>query len=415
VREDRRKQGLLFAATETSVYVSFDDGNHWQSLRLNLPTTSVYDLEFHDSDLIAATYGRGLWILDDVSPLEELTADLADRQAYLFRPHAAIRVEANINQDTPFPPEVPHGKNPPQGVVVDYYLKQVAENVQLQIFDAQGNLVRSYSNAPIAPLDQPLPPTPAFWAAPLRSLPATAGEHRVSWNMRYMAPPAVFFDQSMAAVPGDTPFTPEGPLALPGNYTVKLSVDGASYVQPVQLKQDPRLDDSPATMDGMRRQLALSQQIITVISASKNAYEQGSKLAARLASASDGVSGKKAKTLRKRLADLTGAAKDASLGLSGGSYAPPPVKGATSFSRINGQASALLEMVESTSDEAPVPSLYRTYSELCGDFNATLAVWQSLEAKVPRGNAEHADPGPAGTLTPVSPLTCARGDGAQVP
>jgi hypothetical protein len=183
--------------------------------------------------------------------------------------------------------------------------------------------------------------------------------------MRYTAPPAVFFDQSMAAVPGDTPFTPEGPLALRGNYTVKLTVDGTSYVQPVLLKQDPRLDDSPAAMDGMRRQLALSQQIITVISASKNAYEQGSKLAARLASASDGVSGKKAKTLRKRLADLTGADKDASLGLSGGSYAPPPVKGATSFSRINGQASALLEMVESTSEEAPVPSLYRTYSELC--------------------------------------------------
>jgi len=417
VREDHRKQGLLFAATESSVYVSFDDGNHWQSLRLNLPTTSIYDLEFHGSDLIAATYGRGIWILDDISPLEELTAGLADRPAYLFRPQTAIRVQANINQDTPFPPEVPHGKNPPLGVVIDYYLKQPARNVQVQILDAQGNLVRSYSNAPMVPLDQPLPPTPAFWAAPLRSLSATAGEHRVSWNMRYPAPPALFFDQSMAAVPQGTPFVPEGPMALPGNYTVKLVVDGVAYVQPVLLKEDPRLDGSSAAIDGMRRQLSLSQQIITVISASKSAYDQGNALNTELTSLGAGVSSKELKAQRKEAAKLTGSAKEASLGLSGGSYAPPPVKGTTSFSRINGQASALLEMVESTSDDAPVPSLYRTYSELCGDFNVTLVAWQSLQARVARVNAgsKLADPGHGVTFAPISRLTCARGDGTQIP
>jgi photosystem II stability/assembly factor-like uncharacterized protein len=387
VREDDHKQGLLFAATETSVYVSFDDGNHWQSLRLNLPTTAFYDLRIHDGDLIVATYGRGVWILDDISPLEQSTADLANRQAHLFRPQVAVRVQSNINQDTPFPPEVPHGKNPPEGVVLDYYLKQSARNVQLQIFDANGDLVRSYSNAPIAPLDQPLPPTPAFWAQPSRPLPTTAGEHRVTWNMRYPTPPALFFDQSSGAVPEETPFVPEGPMALPGSYTVKMTVDGVSYTQPVLLKQDPRLDDSPAAMDGMRRQLALSQQIITVISASKNAYEQGIGLDAKLSSRRAGVSSGLAKTLRERIAELTGTIEDASIGLSGGSYAVAPVKGTTSFSRINGQASALLEMVESTSDQAPVPSLYRTYSDLWRDFNATLAAWQSLQAKVPRSNA----------------------------
>jgi photosystem II stability/assembly factor-like uncharacterized protein len=387
VQEDHRKQGLLFAATETSVYVSFDDGNHWQSLRLNLPTTSFYDLQIHDGDLIAATYGRGVWILDDISPLEQSSADLADRQAHLFRPQAAIRVESNINQDTPFPPEVPHGKNPPQGVVIDYYLKQPAQNVQLQIFDAKGNLVRSYSNAPIRPLDQPLPPTPAFWARPARPLPTTAGEHRVSWNMRYPTPPALFFDQSSAAVPEDTPFIPEGPLALPGNYTVKLTVDGVSDTQPVLLKQDPRLDDSAAAMDGMRLQLALSQQIIAVISASKSAYDQGNGLDAKLSSQRADVSNGLASTLRKEITQLTGTLKDASIGLSGGSYAVPPVRGYTSFSRINGQASALLEMVEFTSDQAPVPSLYRTYSDLCRDFNATLAAWRSLQARIAGLNA----------------------------
>ncbi len=382
VREDSHKAGLLFAATETSVYVSFDDGDHWQSLRLNLPTTSVYDLEMHGGDLIAATYGRGIWILDDVSPLEQLTAALVDQQAHLFRPETAIRVQENINQDTPFPPEVPHGKNPPAGVVVDYYLRGPAQKVQLEILDAKESLVRSYSSTPMAPLEQPLPPTPAFWAQSSQALPTTEGEHRVTWNMRYTTPPALFFDQSMAAMPEETPYIPEGPTALPGDYTVKLTVDGVSYSQPASLQQDPRLDDSPEAMDGMRRQLALAQQIGTLISASKNAYEEGTGLSAKLTSPDAGMSSKAAKKLRQRIAKLTGTAKDASIGLSGGSYAVPPVKGVTDFSRINGQASALLEMVEATSDQAPVPSLYSTYSDLCRDYNATLAAWLSLRRQV---------------------------------
>jgi photosystem II stability/assembly factor-like uncharacterized protein len=413
VREDPHTRGLLFAATETSVYLSFDDGDYWQSLRQNLPTTAFYDLEIHDGDLIAATYGRGIWILDDISPLEQLTAAPADQQADLFRPRAAIRVQENINQDTPFPPEVPHGRNPPQGVVIDYYLKQPAHNVQLQIFDAGGSLVRSYSNASIMLLEQPLPPTPAFWARPFRPLPTTEGEHRVTWNMRYPTPPALFFDQSMGALPEDTPFIPEGPMALPGSYTVKLIVDGVSYTQPVLLKEDPRLGDSPATMDGMRRQLALSQQIIAVISASKDAYEEGSGMEAKLASPRAGVPSGSAKTLRKRVAELTGSTKDASIGLSGGSYAVPPVKGTTSFSRINGQASTLLEMVESTSDDAPVPALYRTYSDLCRDFKATLAAWQSLQAQVPGSNAGLKNTGHAQGIAPSA--VCRQTEGLSDP
>jgi hypothetical protein len=326
----------------------------------------------------------------------------------LFRPLAAIRVQANINQDTPFPPEVPHGKNPPRGVVIDYYLKQPAQNVQLQISDAKGNLVRLYSSASITPLDQPLPPAPAFWARALQPLSTAAGEHRVSWNMRYPTPPALFFDQSMGAVPEDTPFIPEGPMALPGRYAVKLTVDGVPYSQPVLLEQDPRLGDSSAAMDGMRRQLALSQQIITVLSASKTAYEEGRGLDAKLTSPSESAPSGLAKTLRKRIAKLTGTRKDASVGLSGGSYAVPPVKGITSFSRINGQASALLEMVESTSDQAPVPSLYRTYEDLCRDFNATLTAWQSLQAEVAGSKVGVEDAGSGQGITPkaVSRIGC---------
>jgi len=235
--------------------------------------------------------------------------------------------------------------------------------------------------------------------------------------MRYATPPALFFDQSMAAVPGDTPFVPEGPMALPGRYTVKLIVDGVPYTQRMLLKQDPRLDDSPGAMEAMRRQLALSQRIITVIAASKNAYEQGNGLDGKLTSLHASAPSGLPKTLQKQLADLTGTVKDASMGLSGGSYAVPPVKGTTSFSRINGQAAALLEMVESTSDHAPVPSLYRTYADLCRDFNATLTAWHSLQGKVAEldADSEHTDRERDIISQPVVPLACATALGAQAP
>jgi hypothetical protein len=218
----------------------------------------------------------------------------------------------------------------------------------------------------------------------------------------------------MAAVPDNTPYIPEGPMALPGNYTVKLTVDGTSYSQPVVLKQDPRLDDSSPTLDGMRRQLTLSQQIIAIVSASNAAYEQGHALDTQLTSLHSVASSKSAKTLHKRVAELIGNLKDAPLGLSGGSYAVPPVKGNTSFSRINGQASALLEMVEATSDQAPVPALYRAYSDLCRDFNATSAAWHSLQPMTAKLNArfKHGGDGQGITVKAVPQLTCETADNA---
>jgi photosystem II stability/assembly factor-like uncharacterized protein len=408
VREDPRKQGLLFAGTETSVYASFDDGDHWQSLRLNLPTTSFYDLQIHDGDLIAASYGRAIWILDDISPLEQLRADIADQAVHLFRPRAAILAQSNVNQDTPFPPEVPHAKNPPQGAIIDYYLARPAHTVRLQILDDTGKLVRRYSNAPIPKLDQPAPPTPSFWIRLRLPLPATAGAHRVTWNMRYPTPPALFFDQSMGAVPEDTPFTPQGPMALPGNYTVKLTVDGTSCTQLLRLKQDPRLSGSPATMEAMRRQLALSQQIIAVMAASKQAYEQGKALGTKLASLSKGSPDRLAKPLQLQLAKLTGTLAEASVGLSGGPYAVPAVKGVTSFSRINGQSSALLDMVTYTSENAPVPSMYHTYLELCRDFNAGAAAWRLLQPEVMKLDSQlkHTAAERHLMLQAVAPLAC---------
>ncbi len=389
VREDPRKQGLLFAGTETSVYVSFDDGDHWQSLRLNLPTTAYRDLTIHDNDLIAGTYGRAIWILDDVTPLEQMSAEIADGSAHLFRPETAVRVRFDVNQDTPFPAEVPHGVNPPDGAIIDYSLPHPAKTVELQVLDSDGNVVRGYSSAPIPPLDEPAPPVQSLWLRPRLPLPATEGAHRVTWDLRYPTPPAIRFSygDTMGAVPGDTPFTPEGPLALPGNYTIKLIVDGATYEQRLVVRGDPRIGDSPEVLDGMQKQLALAQNIVALLAASKAAYEQGKALEAKLES----------KTLQESVAKLTGTFDEAAIGLSGSNYAVPPVKGTISFARTNGQASALLHFVDYLSDRAPVPSQYATYEQVCTDFNTTATAWQALKSEVAKSNAD---------VVPVPPLAC---------
>lgn len=400
VREGPLKQGLLFAGTETSVYVSFDDGDHWQSLRLNLPTTSYRDLKIHNNDLIAGSYGRAIWILDDITPLEQMRAEIANEAAHLFGPETAIRVHRDVNQDTPFPPEVPYALNPPQGAVIDYYLAQPAKTLELQILDSDGSLVRSYSNAPIPPLDQPLPPVQSLWLRPRLPLPASAGAHRVTWDLRYPTPPAIRFNygDTMGAVPGDTPFTPEGPLALPGSYTVKLIVDGASNAQPLVVKEDPRIGDSSEVMDGMQKQLALAQNIVAVLTASKAAYEQGKALEAKLASFNAGASSESAKALQASVAKLTGTFDEAAIGLSGSNYAVPPVKGEISFSRTNGQAAALLRLVNYLSDRAPVPSQYATYQQLCKDFNTTAAALQALQPELAKLNVQ--------LVPPITTLGC---------
>ena len=414
IREDPNKQGLLFAGTETSVYVSFDDGGHWQPLRLNLPTASYRDLKIHGHDLIAGTYGRAIWVLDDITPLEQMTAGLAQQPVHLFHPDTAVRVQANVNQDTPFPAEVPHARNPPEGAVIDYYLAQPAKTVQLQILDAGGKVVRTYSNAPIAPLDQPLPPVQSAWLQPRLPLPATSGAHRVTWDLRWPIPPAirVSYGDMMQAVPGGTPFAPQGPLAVPGNYTVKLTVDGATATQPLVVREDPRLGDAPDMRVGMQKQLVLAQDIVAVMAASKQAYEQGTALESGVAALATGTSAKDAKALQASVTKLTGAAADASISLSGSNYAVPPVTGPLSFSRTNGQASALLKLVTYLSDRAPVAAQYATYQQVCRDFNTTASAWQDLQPAVAKLDAQRRQgAGDALALPVVQALPCSPGAG----
>ena len=263
IRADPKKAGLLYAGTESAMYVSFDDGDNWQSLMLNLPNTSYRDIVVKDNDLIVATYGRSIWILDDISPLRQITSQIAAEPVHLFKPGDAIRVRRQMNEDTPFPPEVPHALNPPVGAIIYYYLgAKPTSDITIDILDATGKAVRHYSSAPIPPDTNPAPQTPPYWLKVPQPLPTAIGTNRINWDIRYDNPPAFSHSldpyYTLNAVPGETVYHPEGPLALPGVYTVRLTVDGKSYTQTVSVKNDTR---SPATLADLQAQHDLQMKL----------------------------------------------------------------------------------------------------------------------------------------------------------
>lgn len=258
IRADTKQQGLLFAGTESSVYVSFNDGNNWQSLTLNAPNTSYRDMVIHDNDLVVGTYGRSFWVLDDISPLRQITASMASSPAYLFKPGDAIRVRRNVNGDTPFPPEVAHAVNAPVGALIYYYLGTQPGRVSIEISDSSGKVIRHMSSDPIPPSNDPPPPVPDFWVEVPKPLPTTTGMNRINWNLRYDNPPSTSHSYEINANPGETPASPEGPLVLPGVYTVTLTVDGKSYKQTVAVKNDPR---SPASASDLKAQHDLQMKL----------------------------------------------------------------------------------------------------------------------------------------------------------
>jgi photosystem II stability/assembly factor-like uncharacterized protein len=242
VKEDRSRRGLLFAASELNVSVSFDDGESWQSLRLNMPATSIRDLVIKDDDLVVGTHGRGFWILDDITPLRQITPSVLQTDAYLFRPPAAWRFKWNKNTDTPLPPDEPSRPNPVDGVTISYYLgPNVKGPVTLEIANIDGTLIRRYSSSD--PDEPPVaaPNMPDYWIRPAQKLAATPGLHRFVWDGRYPPPAMANFGYAIAAIHRNTPKTPQGMWPLPGQYQVRLNVGGSTYRQPIQLRLDPRV------------------------------------------------------------------------------------------------------------------------------------------------------------------------------
>lgn len=259
VRADPVTRGLLYAGTERSVYVSFDDGDHWQPLSLNLPATSVRDLVVHENDLAIATHGRGFWILDDVTPLRQVAA-AAGQAAFLFRPAPAWRWRWDQNTDTPLPPEEPAGQNPPDGAIIDYYLGSPAAGpVTLEIRNSSGQLVRRYSSSDAAELvDTVALNVPTHWLRPFLPLSTASGMHRFVWDLHYPPPTALGAGYPIAAIDHDTPRMPRGPVVLPGRFTVRLSVAGRTVDAPLVVRMDPRVS---ATAGDLASQFGLAMAL----------------------------------------------------------------------------------------------------------------------------------------------------------
>jgi photosystem II stability/assembly factor-like uncharacterized protein len=259
VREDPQRNGLLFAGTERAAYVSLDDGDHWQTLRLNMPATSLRDLLIKDNDLAVATHGRGFWILDDITPLRQFDDQMLAGNAYLFAPELAYRVRWNTNSDTPLPPDVPAGQNPPDGAIFNYSLKSASPApVTLEILDSAGKTVRRFSSADPVPPPDPLLAIPSYWLRPPQKLSNAAGFHRFVWDMHYAPVAGIKLDYPIAAVYENTAPQPTSPWIMPGKYTVVLTVDGQKYSQPLTVAMDPRVTTS---LTDLEKQFDVSRQL----------------------------------------------------------------------------------------------------------------------------------------------------------
>jgi hypothetical protein len=357
VREDTARRDLLFAGTETGIYVSFDDGAQWESLQLNLPTVAVRDMAIEQGDLVAATHGRGFWVLDDISPLRQLTAQIETSNAYLFKPRLTYRFRRSTNNDTPLPPEEPQGQNPPSGAIVYYWLKSAPTGpVMLEVLDSSGKVVRRYSSAaPPTPPDMNDYAVAPYWGEPPQALSAQAGMHRFVWDLHYARPHAVAQDFPIAAVPHETPLGPRGPLAVPGRYTVRLTVNGATETQSFDLRMDPNVKVSQANLEA---QLALGLKITSAMDRSHEALDQ-------------------VKAMRKRL--------DAAHSQKGTSAATKALEakmeklatGSGSFEDLNTQLGTLLDAVESA-DVAPTVNAQDTWAEVEGNLRSAMAEWNRI-------------------------------------
>jgi photosystem II stability/assembly factor-like uncharacterized protein len=263
IREDPRCKGLLYAGSETQVYVSFDDGDHWQSLRLNMPAVSIRDLTVKDDDLIAGTHGRGFMILDNLTPLRQIaggfTASGSDAHVYL--PQTALRIRNNMNPPTPWPPDMATGENPPDGAMIDYVLgPQFTGPVTLEILTAKGDLVARFRSTDPTPPPDPRYPDPILWARPPRIVATTPGHHRFLWDLRYSAVPGLATGPDAdAAVPYNTPNVPTAPFVMPGDYKLLFTAGGGvPQIVPLKVALDPRVKTSVADLD---KQFALSKAI----------------------------------------------------------------------------------------------------------------------------------------------------------
>lgn len=379
LRADPEKRGLLYAGTDEGVYVSFDDGAHWQSLQLDLPHAWIRDLQVHGDDLIAATQGRAIWVLDDLTPLRQLSAAATRAPLRLFAPATAYRVHANNNKDTPLPPEEPLGENPPAGAVFDYWIGAPPSGpLRLEIYDAQNRLVRRYAS------DEPPPRLKAAryfapeWLKPAPRLSAAPGMHRFVWDLRWPRPRALKYEYSIAAVFGlDTPLTPQGPYALPGRYVVVLKDDQRSVSAPLTVVLDPRVSaDEVALRDALDFSQAVGQRLEQAYAAATERQALRQQLA----------------TLDARLendaahADLRREVQALNAALAGKPETAESDE--TPDLAAIGDALAALETDLESADGAPTAGQRALLADYGGKLDARLAEWRKLrDTELPRLDA----------------------------
>jgi photosystem II stability/assembly factor-like uncharacterized protein len=385
VREDTQRRGLLFAATETTVWASLDDGAHWDSLQLNLPHTSMRDLAIHDDDLILGTHGRSIWILDDISPLRQIdTVHL--KQAALLRPAPAYRVARSTWTDTPIPPDEPLGTNPPAGAVIDYFLPRDAKGVvTLEILDGTGELVRRFrSDDPPDMSEEELAREliPQYWIAMPRILPKTAGMHRWVWDMHYPAPTSTTRGFPISAVPHATPRLPLGPLAVSGNYRIRLTVDGRQLEQPLALQADPRVHASP---EDLQQQFELSATVARLLTRSSQALLEAQSQQKQLQELkASGAAEQAVKDFSTRLASLL-EAKAAPTSATPASAGTTKEEGRIVLSEVQEHLGTLYTAVTGGA-AAPTAAQVAAVRSADRDVERLEQQWQQLQARLPALN-----------------------------
>jgi photosystem II stability/assembly factor-like uncharacterized protein len=365
VREDPQTKGLLFAGTEVGVYVSWDDGDHWQSLQLNLPVTGVRDLTIHGDDLVAATFGRAFWILDNITPLRQARTVDASRAGgpWFYSPATAIRMDHDSFSGSPLPPEEPTAENPPNGAMLDYFLPSAVSSVRLEIFDVQQNLVRKFVSIDRAAGDQssqstwkhqPLPVAERWFPKP-EVLEKTAGMHRFVWNLTWSSTGGPTADEeSEYRAPG-------GPKAVPGTYEARLTVDGKTQTQPLKIIMDPR---SPATSEILAEQLRLGRQIFGETIEARRALAEIGSVQKQLAEVQQTLTAQNA-TLKPALAEAQSAIGKILTNKTG--------EGAGLQDAYTGLASAL--RVVENGDRAVPSQAIAVYDESSAQIKARIAEW----------------------------------------
>ena len=362
VKEDPKRKGLLFAGSETAVYVSFDDGDHWQSLRLKMPATSIRDLVIKDDDLVVGTHGRSFWILDNITSLRQLIAGIDTKASWLFQPQQAYRVRWNQYPDTPVPQEEATGENPPDGAMIDYYLKDNATGIaSLEITDSQGKVVRKFTSAD-KPYEIPAVNIPHYWIRPQQILSGEKGVHRFVWDLHY-TPLNERPSYPISATYKNTAPSSTSPWVMPGNYTVKLTVNNQTYSQTLTVKMDPRVKTSS---EDLKTQHDLSLQCYEGREKLLNSLEDVDRIQKQLKEAVDMAKSEVVEELKqvdKKILTIAGSARG----------------NEPSLKLINNQLESVFGILQEA-DMTPTSQVVASANQVLPSVDGILKKWNDLKA-----------------------------------